>query len=98
MSAAKSPRLDPAVRSQAARLRRELPAVVEALEDAAVRREQARARRALNSVPSEIGYRLYGDEYDTGLIHYHDALDAIAPGARRLKPGKKSGKKSGSSR
>jgi hypothetical protein len=79
MSAPKRPKLDPAIRAQAARLRRELPAVVEALEEAAVRREQRRARAAVLKVPSEIGYRLYGDEYDTGLVPIHDVLDAIEP-------------------
>lgn len=70
-------RPDPATRAHMARLRRELPQVVAALDQAAVKRERSRAVRAVNAVESEPGYGLYGDEYDTGLVPYHDVVDAV---------------------
>ena len=72
-----SAKVDPAVAAQMARLRRELPHVVAALDAAAARRERSRLRRRLLGLETEMGYHLYGDEYDTGMVPINEVLDVV---------------------
>jgi hypothetical protein len=60
-----------------ARLRRELPHVVAALDEAAAKRERSRVIRDVNKVESEIEYGLYGDERNSGMVSYNEVMDAI---------------------